>query len=906
MPAISKCTEGRCIFCVRGSLDTDINFYSSCSNKHFAVNFDASCKTCCCIYLITCKCCGLKYVGKTKESIRTRFNGHRGNLCQGSEAFVMLDHFMGKDGHGIQNMIIKPIEMVDNAKLLTKRENYWIGELNTVFPYGLNMDASFGGVKNAYRHVMDNKSGMAIYSLFNVVKSSRKKRGGKNNSTRTGNELAATFNVESWLNDIIGTATLSDNLIHSLRSDIFKLCKANLKLLFLDNAKRIMSGDFVKHPKHLYFHYVIRDLCLFKLQKSYIKPSHAYMIVNHVNKLIDNVNLSRLFGDNYVQSLFPVNNKQFSTPGVSFTYSKSVRSDIVSYKQSIQDPHHEEFECNCQNYSDDFRDNDHGHIYTGDMNIVKHVELRKLLKKGLGYHDQQPPNKDAAYKAVVSGLDTYISKVSPKVSLPVSCFIAWKVEVLKRVKYALDKCKIYKFNNVLSKPSVKSELMKLKEHFVFIPVDKAAKNISIICKKYYIDIMSNEIQNSPTFEAVSDDKVQFVDNLKSQYPKELSNDKLPYLYATAKMHKTPKDFRYITAGRDTAFSDISIAASKCLKLLMNTARTSLAYKIKEIDNCIFIIDNREKVVNFLVNSNQSKDCRKHITTWDFSTLYTKIPHCKLKEKISLFVKKVFECIKHSKKAANFVCCSEKSRTAYYSKTKSKSNASFSCEDLINLINIVIDNSYVIFHGVVYRQVIGIPMGTNCAPFLANIFLHVYEYEYLLKLVQNENVVTARKLAQTFRYQDDCVSLNDDGMFKLHYSNIYPPEMVLKPTNIAKATCTFLDLRISVFRGSFRFKSYDKRNDFDFSIANYPHMDGNIPFRTSYGVYMSQLVRFCDINCEINSFISDVKETTGKFIKQGFIRDMLKSTFWKFRNNYLFKWSKFGAEITDYCGSLFAC
>ena len=100
---------------------------------------------------------------------------------------------------------------------------------------------------------------------------------------------------------------------------------------------------------------------------------------------------------------------------------------------------------------------------------------------------------------------------------------------------------------------------------------------------------------------------------------------------------------------NTAFSGISMAASKSLKLLMSM---NTAYKIKEIDNCIFVIDNRERLVNFLVNSNQSKDCHKQITTWDFSTPYTKIPHSKLKENISFFVKKVFECVKHSKKAAN--------------------------------------------------------------------------------------------------------------------------------------------------------------------------------------------------------------------------------------------------------------
>ena len=71
------------------------------------------------------------------------------------------------------------------------------------------------------------------------------------------------------------------------------------------------------------------------------------------------------------------------------------------------------------------------------------------------------------------------------------------------------------------------------------------------------------------------------------------------------------------------------------------------------------------------------------------------------------------------------------------------------------------------------------MGTNCAPFLANIFLHVYEYEYLNKLMNEGNVVTAKLISNTFRYQDDCISLNDNDTFRHHYKNIYPIEMTLE-------------------------------------------------------------------------------------------------------------------------------
>ena len=109
--------------------------------------------------------------------------------------------------------------------------------------------------------------------------------------------------------------------------------------------------------------------------------------------------------------------------------------------------------------------------------------------------------------------------------------------------------------------------------------------------------------------------------------------------------------------------------------------------------------------------------------------------------------------------------------------------------------------------------------------------------------------------------------------------------------------TFLDLRISIFRGKFRYCSYDKRKDFNFDICNYPHLDGNVPWGPSYGVFLSQLVRFCDINLNSDTFCNDVKLMVDKFIKQGFDTGKLLDTFLKFATRYLFKWSKFGTDIS---------
>ena len=256
----------------------------------------------------------------------------------------------------------------------------------------------------------------------------------------------------------------------------------------------------------------------------------------------------------------------------------------------------------------------------------------------------------------------------------------------------------------------------------------------------------------------------------------------------------------------------------------------------------------------------------------------------------------------SKKGKRFICYSQKSQSAYFTKSRSKDNFCWSFVELIQSVNTIVDNSYICFHDQIYRQVIGIPMGTNCAPYLANIFLHVYEYDYLLTLVNSGAVEVAKELMCTFRYQDDCISLNNDDVFSEHFLLMYPSEMHLENTNISKAVCTFLDLRISIFRGKFNYKSYDKRDSFGFKICNYPDLRGNISFKGSYGVYISQLVRYCDINLNVKSFIQDVKTMTKKFLEQGFIRDTLLKTYIKFCRKYYHRCSKFGVDLVGlaYC------
>ena len=73
------------------------------------------------------------------------------------------------------------------------------------------------------------------------------------------------------------------------------------------------------------------------------------------------------------------------------------------------------------------------------------------------------------------------------------------------------------------------------------------------------------------------------------------------------------------------------------------------------------------------------------------------------------------------------------------------------------------------------------------------------------------------------------------------SQIYPSELQLNKTNTSDTEAAFLDLHLSISNDIVSTKIYDKRDDFDFEIVNFPFLDGDVPGSTSYGVYISQLI-----------------------------------------------------------------
>ena len=99
----------------------------------------------------------------------------------------------------------------------------------------------------------------------------------------------------------------------------------------------------------------------------------------------------------------------------------------------------------------------------------------------------------------------------------------------------------------------------------------------------------------------------------------------------------------------------------------------------------------------------------------------------------------------------------------------------------------------------YRQIVGIPMGTNCAPLVADLFLFCYERDFMTTLsdVKQAEIIDAFK--STSRYLDDLLNI-DNPYFEGMVNRTYPPELQLNKANTSDTEAPFLDLHLSISNG----------------------------------------------------------------------------------------------------------
>ena len=162
--------------------------------------------------------------------------------------------------------------------------------------------------------------------------------------------------------------------------------------------------------------------------------------------------------------------------------------------------------------------------------------------------------------------------------------------------------------------------------------------------------------------------------------------------------------------------------------------------------------------------------------------------------------------------------------------------------------------------------------------LADLCLYSYQADFIQSLLKKSEKKLARSFNFTFRYIDDVLSLNN-SMFGDFVDRIYPIELEIKDTTDTDRFAAFLDIHIGIdSEGRLRSKLYDKRDDFNFPIVNFPFIKSNIPAAPAYGVYISQFIRYSRACDSYQDFLDGGLLLTMKLMNQGFLLIKLKSSF----------------------------
>ena len=351
----------------------------------------------------------------------------------------------------------------------------------------------------------------------------------------------------------------------------------------------------------------------------------------------------------------------------------------------------------------------------------------------------------------------------------------------------------------------------------------------------------------------------------------ITRQKLPTMYWIPKLHKNPYKARFIANSKSCTTTKLSLLLTSCLtKIKEHVMRyCDRAYENTGI-NLFWSIKNSGEVLNkFEAKQHQAST----ISTYDFSTLYTTLPHNLIKNKLTALIVKTF-----SRENSTFLACNYK--RAFFTDDGYKNYTNWTCADVCEALCFLLDNIYVRYGNTIYRQVIGIPMGTNCAPLVADLFLYCYESEFMRRLNKDTQANIIDAFNDTSRYLDDILNI-DNTHFDDFVKTIYPRELTLNKANISDQAASFLDLDISIKDNVLSTKIYDKRDDFNFDIVNYPYLDGDVPRSTSYGVYISQLIRFARACTSIEDFNTRNRTITEKLLKQGYRYVKLRKSFSKF-------------------------
>ena len=609
--AVRVCGSKRCKTCTHVSQGS--TFKSTVTHKNYSVvspNLSMTCDSENVIYLITCRKCGIQYVGETGQKLRSRVNNHRNRLRQLSILYL-YQHF-NSDGHSEEDISIMPIEEVTctsgstgvslSAKRL-EREDYWYRELCTVYPYGLNDNVRKVG------NVSKCSQEMVVNTLFNRQPRKFKKRQQQRHRRKVDlADLAAQvdtslseyksytfcFNFRNLVLNLpkkcmMALSTIIDNWVATNDVPDRVMVLAKDLIAYKKRAPRMETNDVMKNSKN----------------------ASGFMTVHYHNKGIEMLELPRILNSKSVKDAIPAFLSHRKPPMVSYSYTKTISGQIFNQKRVVEeldfDIGTEDMHCNCSTC--DYCYEPAGHVVTGDLNIIRDAKLRTLIAKGPPYREQNSINWRVNEEICRQAVSAYKIKWSKREAVDLRVLNEWELKVneciARRIQLLRRKHINRRKQHVLKSRRHLDYLHEFQRKFVLVPADKAANNVIVVCKKYYLEVVLRELNTTSTYEREDRDCVnvvtehlRFMTNNKINVEPELHH--LPSFYWLPKLHKQPYGTRFIAASNKCSTKPLSKLLTTCLsKITCHFKQYCTGIYSRTGVNCFWIVDNSQKVLSSL-------------------------------------------------------------------------------------------------------------------------------------------------------------------------------------------------------------------------------------------------------------------------------------------------------------------
>ncbi len=878
------CKVSRCKTCK--FIDNRKTFVSPITGTYFSSSDNANCTSRNVVYLLSCKKCNVQYVGETTQCLRERFGQHRNSVVKNQRKSLLVRHFNSAD-HCVSDMQIRVLQIVSNCEKqlvkgkLLEAEDFWIRQLVSAYPFGLNDKIKGYGMAE---DILDPT--MYKRAPFFQMPTPKRRRGHGRKPRRVNRRLNENFTTE------LEQLLCDSNKPTGIRSLIIYLRKQSQATLVKFN--KIIRNNSRKMPV------TVRVIVLAffsgyfaQRQEQINKSKDCYRLcVDFPNKGMEIIGFQNIFKDSKFCKIIPSEKREQVKPvAVVYKYLPPFSRTICNYSACLREISNGNFndcinKCSCANYSE-FVYEPTGHVITGNLDIIPEGPLRNIFSKGAKYRLPKSIDwtevENASFKAIVSYTQYLLRKKIITVEQWKAMQDRFMQIVLARIATRTNECFHVDSVNELY---LQSELCKVHSNFVITPADKAANNYVIVCKLLYLKILCQEmgvISEQGSLKATGNETYAFVNTeevakiiprhqcVAKRYGLIVSKTdcKLPQMFSVPKLHKSPYGWRFIAGARKSSTKAISIRLHNILgsfkRHFMNYCKvieTRAGY------NCFWSVNSSIRVKDRLSVFSTGKSLEGFISA-DFGKMFAQLPHKVIERCLFSITDK---CFNNSGKT--FLCV-EGTKVFFVDDCEKQSGDCFRREEIKDLICDVIGETYVQFAGLTFRQVCGVPMGNNASPMIADLTMVYLEYDYLTK--HNANIWGQR-------YIDDILVANCNNFMQIA-STIYPPDLPLKRTNELHEKVDFLDLSISIKDGSPVTSVYDKTDDFPFRVVKYGFADSNVHSRVGLCTFYSQLVRFARLSDESSDFEGRVLDMFLEFIKHNYQRESLICKFFQFVNKY---------------------